>query len=139
MFGNLFLEQMETFNFLKEIFFETNWMFLLYLAVVVMFIGGQRTFDTTITTVFYTISVCLILFFSYISGNWLYKSFDALLNTFCGQVGVMLLLIAFIYLVLGLKDEEKTKEYVHTPFYWIMTGVVSYISVFLICTGLQKV
>ena len=139
MFGNLFLEQMETFNFLKQIFFETNWMFLLYLAVVVVFIGGQRTFDTTITTVFYTVSVCLILFFSYISGNWLYKSFDALLNTFCGQVGVMLLLIAFIYLILGLKDEEKTKEYVHTPFYWIMTGVVSYISVFLICTGLQKV
>ena len=139
MSGNLLLGQLESLNFLKDVFFEANWLFLFYAIVVVFFIAGWKVFGTTIATVFYTLTGCLILFYAYMSGNKLYKTLDALLDTFCGKSGIMLLLISFVYLVLGLKDEETTKEYVHTVFYWVITVIVSYVSIFSICFGLYEI
>lgn len=136
---NLLSGQIEILQMIKNVFFDANWMFFLYVIAIAFFIVGWKVFGTTIATVFYTFTICIILFYAYISGDRLYKIFDTLLNTFCGKTGIMLLLLSFAYLVLGLKDEETTKEYVHTVFYWIITVFVSYISIFLICFGLQEI
>ena len=130
---------MEVLQMIEDVFFDANWMFFLYVIAIAFFVVGWKVFGTTIATVFYTLTGCTILFYAYMSGNKLYKTFDALLDTFCGKAGIMLLLISFVYLVLGLKDEETTKEYVHTVFYWIITAVVSYVSIFSVCFGFHEI
>ena len=121
------------FDKLSELFLTTNLLFSFMLIVFVVFFCVRCVSNTKTATFLVLISFCVLIpFFPSFFKIFLEKLSYIFFDTFSGKIGIICCVVSVFRILLGLREEERTQEYVHGQYYWFTSIFLMYFGLFFI-------
>ena len=121
------------FSKLSDIFLMTNILFSFALIVFVVLFGVRMVSSTKVAAFLVFLSFCVMIpFFPMVFQSFAENLKFLFIETFVGKVGILFCLISIIRVLIGLREEERTQEYVHGQYYWFISAILMYFGMFFV-------
>ena len=120
---------------LTGIFFMANFLFSMLLILFTVFFCVRSVSDTKKAVFLMAVSLLFMFMFSKTATGQVVDVFLFLFNgVFIGQLGLIGLILSVVLVLVGMRDEERSMDYVHSRFYWVGSAVIAYVSLVFIST-----